>query len=331
MAFENTGTVAARGGTVPECPPVLLIWFNRPDLAARVLDRVRLARPARLYIAVDGARSDGRHPQDAGLVRSCRDLAAKVDWPCEVRTRFSETNQGCGRGPSNAISWFFSQEESGIILEDDCVPDVSFFPLCAELLARHAADEEVMHINGNNFAPENPKEIYGGYSYGFARYAQAWGWASWARAWKHFDYGVTGILEDGAEVFEVAGIDRFRQQAHRERVLSTLGEHHHDVWDYQWQYAVLKHRGRCISPAVNLISNLGFGDDATHTKDPSSLVAYASTGTMGFPLEHPPARAESPAINRVYAGKMLGDAARYRKKAFKRWLRGLFGVKKAAK
>lgn len=324
MASENTATP-------PASPPVLLIWFNRPDLAARVLERVRLALPPRLYIAVDGARDPERHPKDAELTRRCRELAASIDWPCEVRTRFSGENQGCGRGPSNAISWFFSQEESGIILEDDCLPDPSFFPFCAELLARHAADEEVMHINGNNFAPEQPEAIYGPWSYGFARYAQAWGWASWARAWKHFDYDVTGIREADPAIFQVAGIDRFRSEAHRERVLSTLGEHHHDVWDYQWQYSVLKLGGLCISPAVNLISNLGFGDDATHTKDPASVVAYASTGSMDFPLKHPPHREESPAVNRLYAGKMLGEPARYRKKAFKRWLRGLFGIKKAAK
>ena len=329
MPSENP--IPSTPAGTPACPPVLMIWFNRPALAAQVLDRVRLARPARLYIAVDGARNAERHPKDADLIRQCQDLAGTIDWPCEVKTRFSEENQGCGRGPSNAISWFFSQEENGIILEDDCLPDESFFPFCADLLARYAGHADVMHINGNNFAPENPGSIYEGYSYGFCRYAQAWGWASWARAWKHFDYDVTGIVQDGLAVFRTEGIDRYRQEAHRERVLSTLGEHHHDVWDYQWQYAVLKHRGLCISPEVNLISNLGFGDDATHTKDPDSIVAYASTAKMDFPLKHPPERKASPAINRVYAGKMLGDTARYRKKAFKRWLRGLFGIKKASK
>lgn len=315
----------------PACPPVLLIWFNRPDLATQILDRVRLARPTRLYIAVDGARDPERHPKDVELTRRCKELAAAVDWPCEVRTRFSGVNQGCGRGPSNAITWFFSQEDYGIILEDDCLPDPSFFPYCAELLARHAEHEEVMHINGNNFAPENPESIYEGYSYGFARYAQAWGWASWARAWKHFDYEVAGIHEDSPEVFASAGLDRLRQQAHRERVISTLSEHRHDVWDYQWQYSVLRRKGLCISPAVNLISNLGFGDDATHTKNAEQYVSFADTGSMEFPLKGPPERKESPAINRHYADNMLGDVSRYRKKAIKRWIRGILGIKKAAK
>lgn len=308
-----------------------MILFNRPELAEMVFAKVRLARPSRLYLAVDGPRDPARHPDDATLVRRCHALAEKVDWPCEVRTRFSEENQGCGPGPSNAISWLFSHEKSGIILEDDCVPEPSFFRYCADLLARYADDPEVMHINGNNFAPANPGRIYGTSSYGFTRYAQAWGWASWARAWKAFDYGVTGIRDESPEVFRAAGVDRHRMLGHRERVVSTLGHHHRDVWDYQWQHAVMKNRGLCISPAVNLISNHGFGEDATHTKEAFEGVTRAATSAMAFPLVPPPEKAESPAINRLYADHMLGDAARYRKKAFKRWIRGLFGIKKPSK
>lgn len=307
------------------CPPVLMILFNRPELAGQVLARVRQARPARLYIAVDGAREN--RPGDAGLTARCRALAEQVDWPCELKTRFSEVNQGCGRGPSNAISWFFSQETAGIILEDDCLPELSFFPFCAELLEHYAADAEVMHINGNNFAPAKPGPIYDGSSFGFCRYAQAWGWASWARAWQHFDYDAKGIREATTRNFDVAGVENLRREAHRDRVVSTLEHHHHDVWDYQWQYAVMKRRGLCISPAVNQISNLGFGEDATHTTDATSFVARAKTGMLDFPLKYP-AKAESPAVNRLYADHMLGEAARYRKKAFKRWLRGLLGIKK---
>lgn len=310
--------------------PVLMILFNRPDLAEQVFARVRQARPERLYLAVDGARDASRHPADAERTAQCKALAARVDWPCELKTRFSEVNQGCGRGPSNAITWFFEHEESGIILEDDCLPETTFFPFCAEMLASYAADERVMHINGNNFAPADPARIYGADSFGFARYAQAWGWASWARAWKHFDYDVTGIREESPETFATAGVEAVRHAAHRDRVVSTLEHHHHDVWDYQWQYAVMKHRGLCISPAINQISNLGFGDDATHTTDSTSFVARAKTAPLGFPLKYPVRVEESPEVNRLYADHMLGEVGRYRKKAFKRWLRGLFGIRKAA-
>lgn len=331
MAHDDTIPAAVQGPAGKPCPPVLMILFNRPDLAVQVFERVRLAKPPRLYLAVDGARDPGRHPADETLIARCRALADKVDWPCEVKTRFSAENQGCGRGPSNAITWFFSQEEAGIILEDDCLPELSFFPFCEEMLRHFAGNPEVMHINGNNFAPGNARRIYEGHSFGFTRYAQAWGWASWARAWKRFDYDANGVGEASLETFRVAGVDGLRQAAHRDRVRSTLEHHHHDVWDYQWQYSVMKHRGLCISPAVNQISNLGFGDDATHTTDSTSFVARALTGSMPFPLVYPPANVESPAVNRVYADHMLGEAARYRKKALKRWLRGLFGLTKDTK
>jgi hypothetical protein len=317
----DTGTDAPSA----PCPPVLMILFNRPHLAARVLEQVRRARPARLYLAVDGGRDATARPDDARLTRECRELAAQVDWPCEVATRFSEVNQGCGRGPSNAISWFFSREAAGIVLEDDCVPGPTFFRYCAEMLARHADDPRVMHVNGNNFAPAMARRIYGGHSYGFTRYAQAWGWASWARAWRAFDYEVAGIAAEDPAVFHAAGIDRLRQAAHHQRVISVLGRHRHDVWDYQWQYAVMKSGGLCVSPAVNQITNVGDGADATHT---GAQATSAAAGKLVFPLVHPPVVAESAAINRVYADHMLGGPWRYRKKALKRWLRGLAGIRR---
>lgn len=310
-----------------DCPPVLLILFNRPRYATRVLDQVRRARPARLYLAVDGGRDPGKHPDDARLIRKCRDLTAAVDWPCEVSTRFSETNQGCGRGPSNAITWFFSQEKAGIILEDDCVPGATFFRYCAEMLERYADVPEVMHISGNNFAAAHAKKIYGGLSYGFTRYAQVWGWATWARAWEAFDYDVACIRDADPAIFRAAGIDRLRQAAHHRRVLSVLGRHRHDVWDYQWQYAVMKRRGLCVSPAVNQVTNIGTGDDATHT---GNLVSVESRA-LSFPLAHPPKAAESAEINRLYARSMLGSPWRYRGKALKRWMRGLVGIRKGEK
>lgn len=335
-AASSLGSGAGASETVMEsetpapdfdCPPVLLILFNRPRYAALVLDEVRRARPARLYLAVDGGRDPAKHPDDARLTQACRDLAAAVDWPCEVVTRFSETNQGCGRGPSNAISWFFSREEAGIILEDDCVPGATFFRFCAEMLARYADVPEVMHISGNNFAASHAGKVYGGRSYGFTRYAQVWGWATWARAWRAFDYEVAGIREADPAVFRAAGIDRLRQVAHHRRVMSVLGRHRHDVWDYQWQYAVMKQRGLCVSPAVNQVTNIGTGDDATHTGD---LVSVESR-PLPFPLVHPPAPAESAAINRLYAVNMLGSPWRYRGKALKRWARGLVGIRKGEK
>ena len=309
---------------MPSCPPILLIVFNRPQLATQVLDAIRRQRPEKLYIAADGPREPATHPNDAERCHDCRRLAESIDWPCEVFTRFSEANQGCGRGPSNAISWFFEHESAGIILEDDCRPGDDFFLYCAELLARYQDHPEVMHICGNNFGSPEAAKACAGLSYGFGRYAQVWGWASCARAWRHFQYDVAPDVENRAH-FKVRGTDRLQQKVHQERVRSTLGLRKHDVWDYQWQFAVLKNKGLTICPSVNLISNLGFGEEATHTTKTNSPVAQAATGRLAFPLIHPATIADSPAINRLYADQMLGDAKRHRKKLYKSWLRRITG------
>ena len=306
------------------CPPILLIIFNRPQLAKRVLESIRKQRPARLYVAADGPRDPAIHPNDEARCRECRLLVETIDWPCEVSTRFSEENQGCGRGVSNAVSWFFSHESAGIILEDDCLPCDEFFPYCSELLSRYHDSEEVMHICGNNFGSATAPMACSGFSYGFGRYAQVWGWASWARAWKHFNLDVGQEVED-PDHFKVCGTGWLQRKAHQERVRSTLDPRKMDTWDYQWQFAVLKRRGLAACPSVNLISNLGFGVDASHTTKLNSPVAELPAGGLRIPLSHPPAVAESPVINRIYADQMFGLSRRLRRKLFKSWLRRLTG------
>lgn len=307
---------------MPRKPPVLLISFNRPHLSRRVFERIRIYQPDRLYLAVDGPRDPATHPRDAAGVAGCKELAEAVDWPCEVYTRFSEANQGCGRGVSNAITWMFEQESHGIILEDDCVPEPTFFNYCAELLERYWDHPEVMHVSGNNFGGQGTAEACAPYSYAFTRYADLWGWATWARAWAHFRYQIPPPAEVPKSHFIQEGVDRYRQYAQRDRVLSTRQKT--SMWGYQWQYAVLKNRGLCAAPAVNQISNTGFGEEATHTTGGGSLhAANVPTTPLSFPLSHPPEIVVSPAYNRIYADNVLGTTGRYRKRYLKRWIRTL--------
>ncbi|MEM7601910.1 MAG: glycosyltransferase family 2 protein, partial [Verrucomicrobiota bacterium] len=159
--------------------PVLFLLFNRPDLAGRVFEEIRKAAPPRLYFNVDGPRPDREGESD--LVQQCRRLAEKVDWECDVFTQFHERNLGCGKSVSSGIFWFFESEESGIILEDDCLPAPSFFPFVTELLDRYRDDERVMHIGGSNHqrgAKRTDADYY------FSRYEHVWGWGSWSRAWQ---------------------------------------------------------------------------------------------------------------------------------------------------
>lgn len=160
--------------------PVLLLLWRRPETTRRLLDAVRAAAPRRLYVACDGPR-----PGDEAAVARTRALIdEQVDWPCTVERRFAAHNQGCRDGISGALDWFFAREQAGIVLEDDCVPHPDFFAFCAAMLQRHAGDERVWVVTGDNF---QRGQWRGDAAYYYSRYPHCWGWASWARAWRHFD------------------------------------------------------------------------------------------------------------------------------------------------
>ena len=216
-----------------------------------------------------------------------QDLIAQIDW-CEVRTNYAQENMGAKARLASGISWVFEHEERAIILEHDCLPHLSFFQYCEELLERYKDDERVMHIGGNNFF----KAIGIGYkspdSYFFATIPHIWGWATWRRAWKFYDVNITqwpearkrkilyDIFPDDAVAFRWE--NRF-QEYYEERIQS---------WDGQWTFAVLSQGGLSINPNVNLVSNIGFGPEALSCKDPNDPFANISTEAMIFPLIHPP-------------------------------------------
>lgn len=163
-------------------PPTLFLIFNRPDLTAEAFSRIREAAPSQLFVAADGPCAG--HPEDENLCQQARDVATRVDWDCDVHTLFRDENLGCKEAVSSAITWFFEHVEAGIILEDDCVPDLSFFPYCGKLLSRYAEDERIFAIGGNNFQPQGREYTA---SYYYSVYVHIWGWATWRRAWKHYD------------------------------------------------------------------------------------------------------------------------------------------------
>ncbi|MGI6100338.1 MAG: hypothetical protein ACOYD3_11380, partial [Kiritimatiellia bacterium] len=274
---ENLSTVEHKTA------PILIIAFNRPDLFAGLIDILRRIKPTFVLVAVDGPRED--HPEDHEACAQVKNLTFTIDWPCEVRTRFSEVNQGCKHGPANAITWFFEQVDAGIILEDDCHPVVSFFPYASELLDRYAHHPEIGMISGNN---HYRFQTFDKHSYYYSRLPLIYGWATWRRAWANFD--IT--------------LDSYRDQL--ENIRSGLGHHvafrNHwwkhvehleaglDTWDVQWAIALFAHKQLCVKPAVNLVSNRGFNEDSTHTSFEYDSYRYESTGTLEFPLAHPPMR-----------------------------------------
>jgi hypothetical protein len=273
--------------------PILFIVFNRLDTAKEVLAAIRNARPGKLFIAADGPRA-----LKAGESERCAEVRefvlAAIDWPCEVKTLFRDGNLGCGRAVSGAISWFFSEVEEGIILEDDCVPSASFFPYCEELLERYRNDERVMHIAGHNPLGVTRK---GRTSYYFARNQHCWGWASWRRAWAKYAFKIED-LEDFIARGAIQRIFDGRQaQEYWLSVFAKMAKLEIDTWDYQWTYAIFKNGGFCINPARNLITNIGFRGDGTHTMDRYSYFSNQRRYEIGA-LRDPGIVASDPKIIR---------------------------------
>jgi hypothetical protein len=266
-------------------PPILFLVFNRPDTTLRVFEAIRAARPKRLYVAADGPRSD--RPRELELCAQVRRVATAVDWPCDLKVLFRDENLGCGRAVFGAISWFFDNEPEGIILEDDTLPDATFFTYCSELLARYREDTRVMSICGSGYGDAHR---FGRSSYTFSRVFDPWGWASWRRAWQLHDGSLRGF-EQCMRVLGNVGPRGFDCSAYWSREFTNTANGAIDTWDYPWMFSIFKMRGLVVYPATNLISNLGFRCDATHTLPPeggqTSLLSEMPLVPLPFPMSHP--------------------------------------------
>lgn len=267
--------------------------FNRPDTTRRVLGALSEVRPTRLYVAADGPRTDVS--TDERRCDETRALVSDIDWPCEVRTLYRDQNLGTRAAVTGGIDWFFAHEDEGIILEDDCLPDRSFFRFAAALLDRYRDDMRVGMISADGFHPRRAKQRH---SYSFHRYPYIWGWATWRRAWamnesEMKDWPALRATEwlaeigDGHNDFVEYWTKRF-DEVHDRRL---------DTWDYAWVYSCWRHGLLSIVPTRNLVVNLGFGSEATHTKA-LDWRARLSLEAMEFPLVHPPSVESDPVFDR---------------------------------
>ena len=272
---------------------VLLTFFNRPDTTLRVFDAIREAKPPRLYLASDGAR-DSKTGEKEIVENLRKEVLKRIDWECDVKTLFRGKNWGCRDAMSSSISWFFDNEFDGIILEDDTVPNQSFFTFCENLLDKYKDEKRVMHISGNQFL----ENFNNGASYYFARIEHCWGWASWADRWKLYKYGTD--LND----FDLSNIVKFSTdpfvQQYWINILRKMQRHEINSWAYQWTFRIVENDGLCINPSVNLVSNIGFQENATHTKVEISKWANMPTFEITKIIHPQNLTMDEGAVNRIY-------------------------------
>ena len=262
--------------------PVAFFIFNRPDTTATVFDAIAAARPATLLVVGDGPRA--ARAGDEPLCAAARAIIERVDWPCRVVTNFSDHNLGCRRRVSSGIDWVFSLVEEAIFLEDDCLPDPTFFAFCEELLDRYRPDARVMHIGGTNF---QGNARVSDESYYFSRHVHVWGWATWRRAWRHYDVDMQAWswAREQGRISDILSTPAERQAF--TPLFDRVARREIDTWDAQWTVACRAQNGLSIVPARNLVSNIGFRGDATHTSDPGHPVATMPTFPLSLPLTHP--------------------------------------------
>lgn len=267
---------------------VLFIIFNRPVTTQRVFDAIRNAQPARLYIAADAARTGSA--ADEEKCKATRTITEQIDWPCEVKRLYRDNNLGCGKAVSEAINWFFAHETEGIILEDDCLPHPDFFTFTATMLEQYRNDHRIISINGSSlgYQPTNNN------SYSYSRFMNMWGWATWRDRAMQIDYQMNEWKTIGnktAWVYQHTKQQLFDTDMNWYRLwrnkFTKVATDPGFTWDWQWMYQQLKNRQLSVVPSSNLISNIGFDTDATHTFEAENPAANIPTQPILLPLKHP--------------------------------------------
>ena len=263
---------------------VVIIPFIRPEKTKRVFEAIRQARPEKLFVLSDGPRNDA----EALKVKAIREyIDTHVDWPCEVFKRYPETNLGCKTNIASGLDWVFGQVEDAIILEDDCVPDPTFFRFCQELLEKYRDEPKVTNINGTNLAIRDPKFKCDD-SYYFANIDLTWGWATWRRAWQHYDVNMKQWPKWKTECLLKKVLQNDEYVDYFTYLFDRYATGKVDAWPAQWILVRWALGSLSIAPANNLIMNIGFDQESSHgLYDETDIRANLPFTPIAFPLKHP--------------------------------------------
>ena len=260
--------------------PIAFIVFNRPRHTRKTFESIRSQKPTQLFIISDGPRAG--HPTDQANCKEVREIVAKIDWPCTVHHNYADENLGCKHRVISGLDWVFENVDRAIILEDDCLPNDDFYRFCEILLEHHQHDERVMTITGNNFQDGKKR---GDTSYYFSKYNHIWGWATWRRAWKKNDANLP-FWPDWKNSQEWVNHSPYKaERQYWTNIFDQMYKNEIDTWDYPWTACIWHYGGLIATPQVNLVTNIGFGPDGTHTlskKDQDGLPTY-TLGEITYP------------------------------------------------
>lgn len=260
--------------------PVLFLIFKRPNTTKQVFDSIRKVKPKKLFIAADGPRNE----KEQELCEKTREIVLNnIDWDCEIETLFREENLGLKIAVSSAIDWFFEHVEEGIILEDDTVPNLSFFNFSELMLNKYRDNHQIMSISGETELWERQTSD----SYYFSNIPLIWGWATWKRAWQKFDLEMSEYEKLKKQKFLKHIFPNYYHQKDWINLLDMTYNNQLDSWGFRWFYSVFENKGMCIIPNTNLVSNIGFGSDATHTLDEDSPCSNKKCFEINLDLKHP--------------------------------------------
>lgn len=270
--------------------PILFVFFNRKDIALKAFAEVRKTKASRIYLAQDGPRRN----EEAETVTDVRKaIIDAIDWQCEVHTLFREKNLGCSLGVKTAIDWLMENEEYGIVLEDDCIANNSFFRYMEDMLLNYKDDQRIGMVAGSNLI----KGFKPRFSYHFSRFKSCWGWGTWRRAWTNMDMDMSWRKEHIKDVINNSGFNG----EHNSKWYFQLKCIDHDyvsAWDWQWYFTLAAQNQLCIYPSVNLVTNIGNDAEATHT---SFGVTAVESKELHFPLNRPVIVAPDVEFDRLFS------------------------------
>lgn len=258
--------------------PILILVYNRPDTFKKLIYCLKKIQPKKIYIRGDGPVN----ADDVIKINAVKKTILRINWNCKILTNFNKINIGCRGSVSSGIDWFFSTEKMGVILEDDCLPNTSFFKFCEILLKRFRYNKKIYTISGSNFQ----NKITTDNDYYFTKYPHCWGWATWARAWKSYDQNLSFWTKWKKTDKWKKYIKLTIEKKYWEKIFNNVLKKKIDSWAYVWTASVWYKNGVAIVPKTSLINNIGFDDRATHTQN-SQTKSISNLKNLKFPLKHP--------------------------------------------